>query len=368
MEFFRLLRVFKNNKFRIALVTALFLFGGLILSIFTVPRMYQAKAVLMVSGREDSASGQVDYMAVLTSRQMVKPFITLISGNTVLNGVARELDFDVTVGKLRNAVRVKPIDETELMEIRVMFPDPQQAAQIANKTAEVFSGHIAGLFPFTDVVLVEPATRNWIPVQPKILLNTVVSVLIGFTLVVTCCLLDDFIRQPVRGKEEVEALSIQFLGRIPAIKNLKTLVQNEFWNLQTLLKLHGPGRKVLITGVAEEAGKSTVCTGLALCLVQSGIKVTLIDAGSVGPGHYRFLASAAFREFFTAAAGGAEIILIDGPSLMDDAGALLLATMADSVLLVVKAGTPGGKLIEALQRLHSARARVIGVVINENPK
>lgn len=187
-----LIKVVNRYKFLVILVTGLFIIGGWLFSRFMTP-LYQASTVLMVTNSEDS---KVDYMEIMANKQMVKTYSQLVTSRAVMEQVVQALDFTVTVGTLRQAVYVRQLGDTEIMEIRVTYPDPKQAVTIANKTAEVFILNLHKTLGLNNVRLIDMAVENSAPVKPDVRLNTILAGLSGFILIITGCLFMDYVRKP----------------------------------------------------------------------------------------------------------------------------------------------------------------------------
>jgi capsular polysaccharide biosynthesis protein len=177
------------------IATLVALLGGLLVSTYALPQLYRATAVIMITGTEDPDTGQVSYLDVLANKQLVKTYCEIVPGPAVMEQVAREVDFKVSAEDLRRAVRVTQRGDTVLMEISVLFPNPRQAASIANTTAGVFIQKENTLLRMANARLVDPAVENKVPVGPNILLNTVAGALIGFILAVFGCLMVDCVRR-----------------------------------------------------------------------------------------------------------------------------------------------------------------------------
>ncbi|MEQ5838198.1 polysaccharide biosynthesis tyrosine autokinase [Paraburkholderia acidicola] len=178
--------------------------------------------------------------------------------------------------------------------------------------------------------------------------------------------------------------------------------------------IDAPNRIVAITSPAPSDGKSFLCANLAVLLAESGKRVLLIDAdlrrgrlaqylgrsphggltelltgqadfdvvarptgveglhfiaaGAYPPNPSEILTSARFGEILQRLEQQFDIVMIDTPPLLAVADAAIIAHIAGSTVLVMRAGAHSERNIgESLKKLRRARARLIGGVMNAVP-
>ncbi|MDI6813417.1 MAG: polysaccharide biosynthesis tyrosine autokinase [Deltaproteobacteria bacterium] len=97
-------------------------------------------------------------------------------------------------------------------------------------------------------------------------------------------------------------------------------------------------------------------------------KVYVVTCGKVPPNPSELLGSARMREFLDKARSRFNRIIIDSPPLMSVTDAAILSTMADGVLLVVKAeAVPRQAALEARNDLLEVKAPLLGALLNNVP-
>ncbi len=171
-------------------------------------------------------------------------------------------------------------------------------------------------------------------------------------------------------------------------------------------------RTIVITSPSPQDGKTTTAANLAVTFAQQGMRVLLIDcdlrkarmhtlfqiprepgfsqllakqntiaevirtttvdnlsvipAGLLPANPSELLGSSTARSTIESLAADFDILIIDTPPVHAAADALILGSMADGVLLVLRAGrSERDASKEALQRLSNVGAHVIGAVLND---
>lgn len=178
--------------------------------------------------------------------------------------------------------------------------------------------------------------------------------------------------------------------------------------------IDAPNRIVAITSPAPSDGKSFLCANLAALIAESGKRVLLIDAdlrrgrlaqylgrsphggltelltgqvdlevaaratgveglhfiaaGAYPPNPSEILTSSRFGEILARFEQEFDLVIVDTPPLLAVADAAVIAHLAGSTVLVMRAGAhTEGHVADALKKLRRARARVVGGVMNAVP-
>lgn len=194
-----------------------------------------------------------------------------------------------------------------------------------------------------------------------------------------------------------------------------SVISEQFRMIQTNIKFSLAGEKskiILITSPSDGEGKSTTAANLAITLSQQKEKVLLIDANLRNPALHSFfnnsnanglvdvlsgripfhdaiihteigrldllpsgqipdnpvelLGSQKMQEFLSVALRSYNTILIDSKSILEVTDTKLLANQCDGVVLVIQYGkTKFEKAAEAKKVLEFAKAKLVGVVMNQ---
>ncbi len=278
----------------------------------------------------------------------------------------------------------------------------------------------------SSVVQVEPATANPIPVEPDLLLNTLLAALIGMLItggiIVAREAFDDTIKTPEEVNRRFNLPILGVINHQPAktdtlitLREPRSPISESYRTLRTnvsFASVDRPLRTVMITSAEPGDGKSTTICNLGVVLAQNGKRVLVADcdlrrprihtyfglpnrqgmstliahseslanvrkstpveglsvvtSGSLPPNPSELMGSQKLLSIFQNMLQSADMILIDTPPTLTVSDAATLAPSLDGVLLVVKPGTTrASALRQTLDQFRQVNARVIGVVLND---
>lgn len=232
---------------------------------------------------------------------------TVVQGDTqVPNPVYQQLAQQATQSRGQIAADNAQISELQRL-LRASQPQlaalPGQAASLADlqraaKSAEdVYSAlqqkyvdaRVASETAISDVTITQPANADEAVVRPSLLLDFLISLVLGLVLGVTGALVLDYLDNSIRDEREVEEeFAIPQLGSVPFIQLrngtpvvpwVRALALDSFLQLVTNVKYSTdqPLRSLTVTSPAQGDGKSTVALNVALALNEIEGSVLLVD-------------------------------------------------------------------------------------------
>lgn len=293
------------------------------------------------------------------------------------------------------------------------------------KETEVTGDFNSAIARFTDRAV--PGVE---PIKPKRTLIVMLAFIaaVGFGIVVAFVM--DALNDTIKNTRDVETvLQQRALGVVPKVEGKKQLteVNRTFFSQDSrqfaesvrsirtslsLLGLERPLQVLMVTSSLPEEGKSTVSSNLAFgfrqlesvllidadmrkptiakrfgipafqpglanylsgtetldaCIVKDEqSNVDIMPAGSIPMNPLELLSSPALAELLTQLRGRYQKIIIDTPPVQAVSDALVVSTLTDAALVVVKADyTRSGIVQLSLSKLINAHARVVGVVLND---
>ena len=120
----------------------LFLSVALVYDLKIKTPLYKSTTTVVLNKSEGSSSRatvQEDLTTLNYNQKLVATYSELVKSNSVLGQVAEELNIEGGANALKKQIKVGNIEDTEILTISVEDKDAEQAAIIANKTADVFA-------------------------------------------------------------------------------------------------------------------------------------------------------------------------------------------------------------------------------------
>lgn len=311
-------RVFSAIWSRIWLVMLVSALGAAIsffVTFFAITPQYQSSAMFYVNNTSLSvgdASFSISSGDLSTSRNLVESYIVILNTRASLNDVIDYAGVDRTYSEVKKMLSSASVNETEIFEVVVTSPDPQEAEKIANAIAYILPKRISSIIEGTSAKVVDAAVVPSKPSSPSYTTNTMIGFLLGFILTVGIIALRQIFDIVIRTEEDVVLVSkhpilasvpdmlsrtkggyyyggsrkkkhpkqyqkdADFVGddipfaAVEAYKLLRTKIQFSFADENNC---HVIGVSSALAG----EGKSTSCVNLAYALAQLNKKVLLVD-------------------------------------------------------------------------------------------
>lgn len=203
-----LFETLKKRFLLIILITiAAVLVSGVISYFFLTP-IYQASTQILVNKTQNDQSLYSTPNEVQTNIQLVNTYNVIIKSPAILDKVSKELKLGMTTEELNQKITVASEQNSQVINLSVQDPDPDQAATIANRTADVFQTEIAKIMKVDNVTILAKAkvTPDQAPVKPKKLLNMAIALVIGLMAGVGIAFLLEYFDNTIKTEQDVEKL------------------------------------------------------------------------------------------------------------------------------------------------------------------
>lgn len=437
MELREYLRIMHANWLLIVASTLAGIAAAAALSYFATAK-YEAQAKAYISVHTDTqASGDL-LQGANFAQQSMATFAELARTERVLSPVAEELELNRTYRALAEQVTVSAPSDSTLLNITVTDEDPETAALIANEVGAQLKDLVEDDLESAQgdedespvrITLVHSAEVPTTPVSPRLSVNLLLGLLLGFAAGIGIAILRHVLDTRIRSPEDLEQITdAPILGRITddpqankkplivhldpkhpraeAIRTLRT-------NLQ-FLTVDGDNKSFVISSAGPSEGKSTTAANLALALAETGLRVALVDcdlrrpridtymsiegsvgltdvligradlsdvlqrwgrselyvlpAGQVPPNPSELLGSEVMSHTLDVLSKSMDMVIIDGPPLLMVTDAVVVGAKTQGVILVAAAGSTHQQSFEAaVDSLATANVPLRGVVATMLP-
>jgi capsular exopolysaccharide synthesis family protein len=296
---------------------------------------------------------------------------------------------------------------------------------------------LSGLLRTSNVRVLDAARPAYVPVRPDLSKALTLAMLVGLLMGLGVALLLELMDNSVFSQVDVEQrVGVPFLGLVPMIPDPKEAGTRDLYvhhhpkssiaeccrAIRTNVLFMSPERPlktILVTSTAPQEGKSTSVINLGISMAQSGNRVVLVDTdmrrprlhkafqipndvgvstivvgegaldaavkstdvpglfvvpcGPIPPNPAELLHTQAFAKLLEDLGKRFDRIILDSPPIHPVADAIVLATQAEGVVLILKAGLTNRTLAKrAVRALRDVKAKVYGAILNsvdlEDPK
>lgn len=169
--------------------------GAVLMALYTfflVTPMYKATATIYVVSRNDSV---LNFSDLQVGSELTSDYIKVFEMWEVHEKVISNLDLDYTYTDMASMLSVTNTSDTRMLDITVTNPDPEEAAAIANKYADVGAKYISEKMKTDEPTLMSSARVPENPFSPNKAKNILLGFVVGFVLacavVVLRTMLDD---------------------------------------------------------------------------------------------------------------------------------------------------------------------------------
>lgn len=202
----RLIGALLNKAWLIGIVAMVCAVVTFVATFFFVTPLYKSSAMFYVNNSSLSlgeASLSITSSDISASRGLVKSYIVILNTRESLNDVIDYAGVDRTYGELKGMISAASVDSTEIFEVVVTSPDPQEAEKIADAIAYILPKRISSIIEGTSAKVVDSAVVAASPSSPSYTKNTMIGFLVGLVAMAALILLRELMDITVRTEEDI---------------------------------------------------------------------------------------------------------------------------------------------------------------------
>ena len=196
----------------IIIIPIIFAAVGAAVSIFFIDRIYESSTTLIVM-QDIDAKREISKTDVDLSKSLIYTYAEMAKSNTVLENTAKALNID----KLnKKDITISPVKDTQILMVTVQNADPDLAKNIADTLVKQFTSEIQRITKTNNVSVVDYARLPIEPIRPDIIMNTVISGILGTMLIILSIFLKESLDNTVKTEKDIENfVGISVIGSVP---------------------------------------------------------------------------------------------------------------------------------------------------------
>ena len=419
----------KKYFFAFVLLIVVAVVGVLVYDTAIKKPIYQANTTVVIAKSDGADGVAATLNDINASQKLVTTYGEIAKSELVLNQVIENLKLNMSVKALSKNLSIKPVDDTSILSITARDLNPRLAAMIANEIAMVFSKQVAEIYKIENVKQLSVAVTPENPSNNTLTRDIILAVVISVAIVAGFAFARFYLDDTVKHSDDLEKMmglstagsilkgSISRRARNELIveKSPKAVVSENIKSLRTNLQFTSIDKDLetlLITSTNASEGKSFVSSNLAISFAQADKSVLLVDCdlrkgrlhrvfgipntaglsnlltsdlrslgkyvyatkipnldlitcGTYPPNPSELLASQKNKRLIKILKNHYDIVIFDGAPVGGLADSVILASLVDETLVVVRDGyTVKNDLIFVKESLDKVGARIAGVVFN----
>lgn len=207
----------------------LFIFCALLSSIFVyliteyiITPKYTANAT-MVIGSSGNTEGSnlvdelnIDYNQIQANKALISTYSEIVKSRGIADKVISNLNLDMDYEEFSEKVSIEPVNDTQIISVKVVDTIPERTQDIANETANIFKDSIGDIMKVDNVQILDGASLPDTPYSPNILINTIAGFLAGNIIGIIIAIFREFSDTTIKSQDDINKyFDIPVIGIIP---------------------------------------------------------------------------------------------------------------------------------------------------------
>lgn len=188
---------------------------------FAITPKYSTTTKMYVYSNTDriSTDSTITSSELTASRDLVNTYIYILTSDTVLEAVIKDLDLNSSPTALRKMITAQQAEKTVAFEVTVTATSPKLAAQIANSIAKIAPKEIVRVVKAGGVEIIDYAKVPTAPSSPNLVKNVFIAAFIGFFCSFIAIFLYEFFDTTITSERDILGeFDIPILGTVPSLE------------------------------------------------------------------------------------------------------------------------------------------------------
>lgn len=219
-----LIELFNNIKKHTLLIIILGLLTGGVaygISSFVLTPKYDSNATMIVSNSTNTDSqnpqqANVELGQIQANKALISTYSEIVKSRGIADKVIQNLGLDMDYESFSQKVSIEPVNDTQIISVKVIDTIPERAKDIANETSNIFKDSIGDIMKVDNVQILDGATLPERPSSPNIKKNTVIGVVLGLILGVMIAIFKELSDTTIKTQEDInQYFDLPVIGIIP---------------------------------------------------------------------------------------------------------------------------------------------------------
>ena len=212
-----LINIFLRRWWIIALSAVILCVSGFFYSQFIVTPLYRTDGTLYVNARRTQTS-DVSTTNIMASQQLATTYKEILKRRTFLAQVAEDVGNKYSVGELSSMISMSPLNETEIMEIKVTGEVPEDVYAICHSVLTHAPDELIRVVNAGSVKILDDGQVPKTPYSPNVKNYTLVAFALGLALGAMIVFCIEFFDTRVKSRDDIiNKYKEPLLGEIPAL-------------------------------------------------------------------------------------------------------------------------------------------------------
>lgn len=219
-----LIELFNNIKKHTLLIIILGLLTGGVaygVSSFVLTPKYDSNATMIVSNSTNTDSqsmeqANVELSQINANKALISTYSEIVKSRGIADKVIQNLGLDMDYESFSQKVSIEPVNDTQIISVKVIDTIPERAKDIANETSNIFKDSIGDIMKVDNVQILDGATLPERPSSPNIKKNTVIGVVLGLILGVMIAIFKELSDTTIKTQEDInQYFDLPVIGVVP---------------------------------------------------------------------------------------------------------------------------------------------------------